>query len=163
MASARRHFYEGVIYRFKFLMLATLLCAAMTVIGFILGQVSQRVITIESQHVALFLLQVSEGKWKWDEDINLEYTSAFFTGVYGMWNVYILALLCLYSPSHKRWPSENGLCTDLLTVKDLVNLHFFLSLAGQDETNEEIEFTPLPTEPSELSSLTAMIRKTATD
>lgn len=40
MASARRQFYEGVIYRFKFLMLATLLCAAMTVIGFILGQVS---------------------------------------------------------------------------------------------------------------------------
>jgi len=123
MASNRRQFYEGVIYRFKFLMLATLLCAAMTVIGFILGQ-------------------VSEGKWKWDEDINLEYTSAFFTGVYGMWNVYILALLCLYSPSHKRWPVE----TD-----------------GQEVTNEEIEFTPLPTEPSELSSLTAMIRKTATD
>ena len=91
MASARRLFYEGVIYRFKFLMLATLLCAAMTVIGFILGQ-------------------VSEGKWKWDEDIDLEYTSAFFTGVYGMWNVYILALLCLYSPSHKRWPNENGQC-----------------------------------------------------
>lgn len=39
MASSRRQFYEGVIYRFKFLMLATLLCAAMTVIGFILGQV----------------------------------------------------------------------------------------------------------------------------
>jgi len=41
MASNRRQFYEGVIYRFKFLMLATLLCAAMTVIGFILGQVNQ--------------------------------------------------------------------------------------------------------------------------
>jgi hypothetical protein len=39
MASSRRQFYEGVIYRFQFLMLATLLCAAMTVIGFILGQV----------------------------------------------------------------------------------------------------------------------------
>lgn len=123
MASARRLFYEGVIYRFKFLMLATLLCAAMTVIGFILGQ-------------------VSEGKWKWDEDIDLEYTSAFFTGVYGMWNVYILALLCLYSPSHKRWPNENE---------------------GNEETNEEIEFAPLPTEPSELSALTAIVRKTATD
>lgn len=42
MASSRRQFYEGVIYRFKFLMLATLLCAAMTVIGFILGQVQCR-------------------------------------------------------------------------------------------------------------------------
>lgn len=39
MSSVRRLHYEGVIYRFKFLMLATLLCAAMTVIGFILGQV----------------------------------------------------------------------------------------------------------------------------
>lgn len=40
MSSARRLHYEGIIYRFKVLMLATLLCAAMTVIGFILGQVS---------------------------------------------------------------------------------------------------------------------------
>lgn len=39
MSSARRLHYEGVIYRFKFLMIATLLCASLTVIGFILGQV----------------------------------------------------------------------------------------------------------------------------
>lgn len=39
MSSARRLHYEGVIYRFKFLMVATLLCASLTVIGFILGQV----------------------------------------------------------------------------------------------------------------------------
>lgn len=39
MSTARRLHYEGIIYRFKVLMLATLLCAAMTVIGFILGQV----------------------------------------------------------------------------------------------------------------------------
>lgn len=108
MASARRQFYEGVIYRFKFLMLATLLCAAMTVIGFILGQVSVNRQLSRRVILRRMLLQVSEGKWKWDEEINLEYTSAFFTGVYGMWNVYILALLCLYSPSHKRWPNESG-------------------------------------------------------
>lgn len=40
MSSARRLHYEGVIYRFKFLMIATLLCASLTVIGFILGQVT---------------------------------------------------------------------------------------------------------------------------
>lgn len=39
MSSVRRLHYEGVIYRFKFLMMATLLCASLTVIGFILGQV----------------------------------------------------------------------------------------------------------------------------
>lgn len=87
MSSVRRLHYEGIIYRFKFLMLATLTCAAMTVIGFILDQ-------------------VSEGRWKWDEHIRIEYTSAFLTGTYGVWNIYILALLILYSPSHKQWPSD---------------------------------------------------------
>ena len=84
MSSARRLHYE-VTYRFKFLMLATLLCAALTVIEFILRQ-------------------VSEGRWKWDDE--LEFTSAFFTGVYGMWNIYIFALIVLYAQSHKQWSSE---------------------------------------------------------
>lgn len=123
MSSVRRLHYEGVIYRFKFLMLATLLCAAMTVVGFILGQ-------------------VSEGRWKWDEDLDLEYTSAFFTGVYGMWNIYIFALIVLYAPSHKQWPSE----TDI-----------------GNSNNDEIEFSRLSTEPSEISALTSFARKTALD
>lgn len=126
MCSVRRLHYEGIIYRFKFLMLATLLCAALTVIGFILGQ-------------------VAEGQWKWDESIELEYTSAFFTGVYGMWNIYIFALLVLYAPSHKHWPVN-------VNTSDTQNL------------SEEIEFSPLPSEHnSEISSLTSFIRKTTVD
>lgn len=39
MSVARRLHYEGIIYRFKFLMLATLICAASTIAGFIVGQV----------------------------------------------------------------------------------------------------------------------------
>ena len=39
----------------------------------------------------------------------------------------------------------------------------FLYLAEGNETNEEIEFSALPNEQSELSALTAIIRKTATD
>uniref|UniRef100_A0A6A7G0D7 Protein wntless n=1 Tax=Hirondellea gigas TaxID=1518452 RepID=A0A6A7G0D7_9CRUS len=124
MSSTRRLQYTGIIYRFKVLMLATLLCAAMTVIGFILGQ-------------------VSEGRWKWDEHISLEYTSAFFTGVYGMWNIYTFALLCLYAPSHKSWPKEEN--------------------QQQSSQDEEIEFSRLAGEPSEMSSLTALARKPATD
>ncbi|GLH11570.1 hypothetical protein R5R35_006830 [Gryllus longicercus] len=123
MSSARRLHYQGVIYRFKFLMLATVLCAAMTVVGFILGQ-------------------VSEGHWKWDDDHELEFTSAFFTGVYGMWNIYIFALIVLYAPSHKQWPSE----TDV-----------------RGNSSEEIEFSRLATDPSEISSLTSFARKTAMD
>ncbi|XP_039297505.1 protein wntless-like isoform X1 [Nilaparvata lugens] len=123
MSSMRRLHYEGIIYRFKFLMLATLLCAAMTVIGFILGR-------------------VSDGRYKWEEDFFLEYTSAFFTGIYGMWNIYIFALLVFYAPSHKQWPSE----PDVSCIN-----------------NDEIVFSRLPTEPSEISSLTSFSRKTALD
>jgi hypothetical protein len=39
MSRVRRLHYEGLIWRFQFLMLATLLTCAMTAIGFILGQV----------------------------------------------------------------------------------------------------------------------------
>lgn len=39
MSIVRRLHYEGVIYRFKFLMLATLISAALTAIGFVMGQV----------------------------------------------------------------------------------------------------------------------------
>ncbi|CAL4066570.1 unnamed protein product, partial [Meganyctiphanes norvegica] len=133
MSSARRLHYEGIIYRFKVLMLATLLCAAMTVIGFILGQ-------------------VSEGRWKWDENIELEYTSAFFTGVYGMWNIYTFALICLYAPSHKRWPKDQNKLRANNCRPDTVS-----------STGEEIEFSRLSTEPSEMSSLTAFAKKTATE
>ncbi|XP_047493046.1 protein wntless-like isoform X1 [Penaeus chinensis] len=131
MSSARRLHYEGIIYRFKVLMLATLLCAAMTVIGFILGQ-------------------VSEGQWTLDDNIKLEYTSGFFTGVYGMWNIYTFALICLYAPSHKRWPKDQN-----WPISD--------SCDTQSSTGEEIEFSRLATEPSEMSSLTAFTKKSATD
>ncbi|XP_064476876.1 protein wntless-like [Ornithodoros turicata] len=128
MSQARRMYYEGIIYRFKFLLLATQICAALTVIAYIIGQ-------------------VSEGRWKWDEDIKLEYTSAFFTGVYGMWNLYVFMLLVLYAPSHKYYPSP----------------------AEHSTSQEEIEFSrlttsePAPTEPTESSSLTDFARKAALD
>lgn len=129
MSSARRLYYEGIIYRFKFLMMATLLCAALTVISYIIGQ-------------------VSEGSWKWDDSIKMEYTSAFFTGVYGMWNLYVFALLVLYAPSHKFYPSQSD---------------------SHSSTQEEIEFSrlttsePSPSEPTEISALTGFAKKTAFD
>lgn len=125
MSNARRIFYQGIVYRFKFLMLATLLCAALTVISFIIGQ-------------------VAEGRWKWDEDIHLEYTSAVVCGVYGMWNIYVFALIVLYAPSHKHWPDENG---DARTI-----------------ATEEIECSHLLSESrSEGSALTTLAKKVTVD
>lgn len=124
MSSVRRLHYEGIIYRFKFLMLATLACAAMTIVGFILDQ-------------------VSEGPWRWDDHITIEYTSAFLTGVYGMWNIYILALIILYAPSHKQWPSEHDL---------------------QSSAADGIELSHISNnEPSEISLLTSYAKKVCAD
>lgn len=120
MSVARRLHYEGIIYRFNFLMLATVICAAVTIISFILNQVA------ESQN-------------KWDESMELEVSSILHTGVYGMWNIYICAMLILYAPSHKQWPDE-GICGD---------------------SGEQVEFSRLPTDPSpnEISSLTSFASK----
>lgn len=117
-------------------MLATLLCAGLTVAGFIMGQ-------------------MAEGHWKWNEDIEIQLTSAFLTGVYGMWNIYIFALIILYAPSHKQWPTMRH--SDETTQS---NENIVASAAS-----EEIEFNNLPSDsnPSEISSLTSFTRKVAFD
>jgi len=71
-------------------------------------------------------------------------TSGFLTGVYGLWNIYIFALLFLYAPSHKAWANEDNTST----------------------TGEEVEFEVsqgAAGEASEMSSLTDFIRHQATD
>ncbi|KAK3749215.1 hypothetical protein QZH41_018268 [Actinostola sp. cb2023] len=81
MSRARRLNYEGLIYRFEFLMVMTLLCAALTVVFFVISN-------------------VNEAQWKFgDEESTVEISSALFTGIYGMWNVYVMSLMFLYAPS----------------------------------------------------------------
>ncbi|XP_050298896.1 protein wntless [Anthonomus grandis grandis] len=121
MTQARRLHYEGIMYRFTFLMGATLVCAGVTVVSFLLNQYNQ-------------------GEHHWDDSMDIEWTSVVHTGVYGMWNIYICALLMLYAPSHKQWPSEPQ-CTE----------------------GEEVEFSRLSSEttttPNEISSLTSFVAK----
>ncbi|KAM9849299.1 protein wntless homolog [Aulostomus maculatus] len=94
MPEARRLWYKGIIYRFKFLMLVTLVCAAMTVISFM-------------------LTQVSDGQWHWG-DYTLQIHSAFLTGIYGMWNLYVFAIIFLFAPSYKHYKSGDSRHTDVL-------------------------------------------------
>ena len=84
MSRLRRLFYEGLIYRFKFLLISTLICVAMTISFAIVNN-------------------VNENHWDFDDEKPLlNYTSAFLTGVYAMWNIYVSALMMFYAPSHKR-------------------------------------------------------------
>ena len=83
-SETRRLYYQGLIYRFQVVLLVSVICATSTVIFF-------------------FFSRLSEGYLRWAETtVSIEYTSAFFTGVYGMWNVYTLLILCLYAPSRKN-------------------------------------------------------------
>ncbi|XP_072129948.1 protein wntless homolog isoform X2 [Mobula birostris] len=93
MSKARRLHYEGLIFRFKFLMLVTLTCAAMTIVFFIISQ-------------------VNDGHWKWGE-YTIQVNSAFFTGIYGMWNLYVFAIMFLYAPSHKCYSDADQSNGDL--------------------------------------------------
>lgn len=120
-------------------MLATLVCAGLTIVGFIMGQ-------------------LAEGQFRYeDEDVSIELTSAFLTGVYGMWNIYIFCLLILYAPSHKMWPSNAQRTNDATGDNNSENNAI---------VSEEIEFNSLPSEyasPSEISSLTSFAKKSAYD
>ncbi|VDD80256.1 unnamed protein product [Mesocestoides corti] len=77
----QRVYYGGLIYRFTTLLVYTIFCAALTVVFYIFSQ-------------------ANEEQWKWGSN-HIEYTSAFITGVYGMWNAYVITILCLYAPSNK--------------------------------------------------------------
>jgi len=83
MQEARRLYYQGVIYRFRVLVGITLFSAIATVLCFVLDQ-------------------INEGHWKFIEDnpINdvVKLSSALHFGTFGLWNVYVISVLVLYSP-----------------------------------------------------------------
>nr|KAG5700795.1 hypothetical protein BaRGS_034998 [Batillaria attramentaria] len=119
---------------------------------------------LETSACVIFFIisQISEGQWKWgDEGIFMEYSSAFLTGVYGMWNMYTIALLSLYAPSHKTTASAGKYqALQLQPFKVLTKTAscFPESLDGTRE--EEVQLTQIP---SESTAFTSIISKSTID
>ncbi|KAK0168423.1 hypothetical protein PV327_002225 [Microctonus hyperodae] len=74
--------FDGILYRFKFITLATFMCAFLT-LGFI-------------------FYQMANDPWKWDRYLKPGITSEYFTGIYGMWNIYTISVLYFYAPLEKK-------------------------------------------------------------
>lgn len=88
MQITKRLKYQGMIYRFKFLLCATAICAVSTLVFYGL---SHRDEWLQSYH---------------DDDPNhneplIGWTSAMLTTVYAMWNSYVMVLMIMYAPSYK--------------------------------------------------------------
>ena len=85
---------------FKFLLIATIVCAAFTLIG--------------------FLIPDSMMQWDFEGDhrsylLDLQWTSGVFSTLYAMWNCYVMTLLILYAPSHKNQHQSSEMDLDLLS------------------------------------------------
>lgn len=80
MQVTKRLKYQGIIYRFKFLLWATIVCALSTFTFYAFSQ--------------------KEDRYHDDESV-IEWTSAMLMTVSAMWNLYVIILMILYAPSYK--------------------------------------------------------------
>lgn len=97
MSLTRRLIYQGIIYRFKFLLFATLFSAALTLVAILVGQWFD-----VHEHDLAPLMASVEGPQGWSSwTVGIEWRSAMQTSIYAAWNCYVLILLILYAPSHK--------------------------------------------------------------
>jgi ABC-type nickel/cobalt efflux system permease component RcnA len=120
MSRIRRLFYEGIIYRFKFLLLSTLVCVAMTISFAIVNN-------------------FNENQWKFDEERPvLNHTSAFLTGVYAMWNIYVSALMIFYAPSHKNKPSGQQITADDQNGEQVEFAHLTSTYSAESNKTESL-------------------------
>ncbi|EPB73575.1 hypothetical protein ANCCEY_07348 [Ancylostoma ceylanicum] len=87
--------------------------------AFLLGKIWKVWFTIKSKRSAQLYKNCENRRLKYgevqihsddpDESVLTQSTSAFFTGTFGMWNIYVLLLLAMYAPSHKTYAGATEL------------------------------------------------------
>lgn len=87
MQITKRLKYQGMIYRFKFLLCYTIICALSTFAFYGLSQRND--LSYDEETGSMGGLPV------------IEWTSAMLITVCAMWNCYVIVLMILYAPSHK--------------------------------------------------------------
>lgn len=113
MSLTRRLVYQGIIYRFKFLLFATLFCAALTLVAILIGQWAN----VHEQDFAPFFASAEDSSIGW----TVEWTSAMYTSIYAAWNCYVMILLILYSPSHKSFEDTIDTLSEEVEFNRLTN------------------------------------------
>lgn len=87
MQITKRLKYQGMIYRFKFLLCYTIVCALSTFAFYGLSQRND--LSYDEENMTQGGLPI------------IEWTSAMLITVCAMWNCYVIVLMILYAPSHK--------------------------------------------------------------
>jgi len=89
LPTERRKKFEKIVKRFYILLFFTFFTALITIIFFFIQQSVGRMVE----------------EWFSTE---IQSSSGFFTGTYGLWNIYTMVVLWLYSPSHKLYEEDLG-------------------------------------------------------
>uniref|UniRef100_A0AAF5I090 Protein wntless n=2 Tax=Strongyloides stercoralis TaxID=6248 RepID=A0AAF5I090_STRER len=101
----RRIKVENIIFRFKFLMIFTVICAILTVLTYAFKQIGEMQYHDSDPTSGLLT----------------SWTSAFFIGTFGMWNIYVMLLLAMYAPSHKYFKEATILMSDIKDTVDFLS------------------------------------------
>lgn len=99
MSLTRRLIYQGVVSRFMFFLVATLVCAAFSLISYVIRDPKSMNNDLDDQYFTF----------------DLEWTSGICSFVYAMYNCYVMSVLILYAPSHKNSYQTSEMDIDLLS------------------------------------------------
>ncbi len=114
-------------------MILTLICAGLTAAGLMMEQIGEGYV-VYSQRCKTLCSQLRWGDW--DDAPQMNTTSAVLTGIFGLWNVYVMLLLAMYAPSHKQYATAQR-CMCVLNDHSHVSL---VPTVPDDEAEEDYLF-----------------------